>query len=57
MNMSFILSDVFGVNDYKLFFEVRDYLDVFVDRRLGLRRGREVRVSRDDRGERGVREN
>ena len=34
-----------------------DYLDVFVDGRLGLSRGGEVRVDRDDRGERGVREN
>ena len=35
---------------------MNDYLDVFVDGRLGLRRGEEVQVSRDDRGERGVRE-
>ena len=46
--MSFILSVVFGVIGY---------LDVFVDGHLGLSRGGEVRVSRDDRGERGVQEN
>ena len=34
-----------------------DYLDVFMDGCLGLRRGGEVRVSREDRGEQGVQEN
>ena len=56
MNMSFILSIVFD-DDYKLFLRYGVILMFFVDGRLGLRRGREVRVSRDDQGERGVLEN
>ena len=38
----FILSVVFGVNNYELFIEVGVILMFFVDGRLGLRREREV---------------